>query len=651
MDASKKKTAGTGEAVTFRRYRDGDSEHRPWREHVVEQDTSYKCPTYVHRTSPCQASCPAGEDIRGWLNMVRGKDKPPAGLSWQEYAFRHLTEANPFPAVMGRVCPAPCQDGCNRNEVEDFVGINSVEHFIGDWALANNLKFPKPEHETGKRIAIIGSGPAGLGAAYHLRRMGHACVIFESAPALGGMMRYGIPGYRTPRDMLDGEIQRILDMGVEVHLNTRVGVDIPLDQLKREFDAVFVGIGAQSGKPLGIPGDEAPNCLSGIDFLRAFNDGRLRYVGKRVIVVGGGDTAMDVAAVARRLGHIQHSHDLPKPEAAILGYTEHDVATIAHREGAEVVIAYRRAVEEMPATKHEVASVTREGVQIMACVAPVSAVRGPDGRATALRVIKVDWVKGKMVPQEGSEFDIPCDLIVSAVGQGGDMTGLESLDNGKGLMNADKFYQAPGQAGVYLGGDIIKPHLLTTAIGHARIAAETINHQLTEGNPGRRPKIDVHHFDLLNAMRETGHGPEPYDHRPEWGTDSAKFALHNYEDRAAAELIHADRLFLGHFRYTPRLLREELMLDPDSVLGHFSDRLMGLEEKAARTEADRCMSCGMCFECDNCVTFCPQLAVKKTNKRDYAFGRYVYTDYSACIGCHICADVCPSGYIQMGLGD
>jgi len=645
MDTSKK------EGITFRRYQDGDNNHKPWRKQVFVQDTSYKCPTYVHRTSPCQGSCPAGEDIRGWLNITRGTEKPIAGMSWQEYAFRRVTETNPFPAVMGRVCPAPCQDGCNRNEVEDFVGINSVEHFIGDWALANKMKFPMPEHETGKRIAIIGSGPAGLAAAYHLRRMGHSCIIFESSPLLGGMMRYGIPGYRTPRDMLDGEIQRILDMGVEVRLNTRVGVDISLEQLKKDYDAVFVGIGAQSGKPLGIPGDEAPNCISGVDFLRAFNDGRLRYVGKRVIVVGGGDTAMDVAAVARRLGHIQHSHDLPKPEAAILGHTEHDVATIAQREGADVIIAYRRAVEEMPATKHEVASVTREGVEIMACVAPVSAVIGSDGRATALRVIKVEWVKGKMIPLADSEFDIPCDLIVSAVGQGGDMTGLESLDNGKGLISGDKYYQVQGQAGVYLGGDVIKPHLLTTAIGHARIAAETINHQLTEGNPGLRPKVDVHHFNLLNAMRQTGHEPEQYNQSPAWGTDAAKFALHNYEDRAAAELIHTDRLFLGHFSVTPRILRDELMLDPDSVLGHFDDRLMGLEEKSARAEADRCMSCGMCFECDNCVVYCPQLAVKRTSKKDYDFGRYVYTDYSKCIGCHICADVCPTGYIQMGLGE
>ncbi len=648
-DPAKPTTSET--ALTFRRYREGDSEHLPWRDQIFVADASHQCPTYVHRTPPCQASCPSGEDVRGWLNIVRGTDKPPAGMAWQEYAFRRLTQANPFPSAMGRVCPAPCQTGCNRNEVEDFVGINSVEHFIGDWALAHGLKFPRPERETGKKIAIIGGGPAGLACAYQLRRKGHACTVFEANPQLGGMMRYGIPGYRTPRDVLDGEIQRIVDMGVEVRLNTRVGRDVSLADLQRDFDAVFVGVGAQSGSPLPVPGAEAPNCISGVAFLRAFNDGRLRYVGNRVVVVGGGDTAMDVAAVARRLGHIKHGAGLAKPEHAVLGQLEHDVATVAQREGAEVTVAYRRPVEQMPAARHEIEAVTREGVHIMTCVAPVSVVRGADGRATALRVVKVDWVNAKMVAQPGSEFDIPCDLIVSAVGQAGDLSGMEHLDNGTGLISADKLFRVPNHRGIFVGGDVIRPHLLTTAIGHAWIAAESIDHEIAGADPSRRPKVDVHHFNLLSALRQVGHEPVPYDHQQAWGTDQAEFAVHNFEDRSSAEIIHADRLFLGHFTHTPRRHRDETAIGPEDVLGHFSERLHGLSEADAKVEADRCMSCGVCFECDNCVVFCPQTAVKRSKKSDYAFGRYVYTDYSLCIGCHICADVCPSGYIQMGLGE
>ncbi len=255
---------------TFRRFEDGETEIEDWNADIALHGDSPICPTYVHRTPPCQGSCPSGHDVRGWLSIVRGLDKPQGDTPWQEYAFERMTMSNPFPAVMGRVCPAPCQDGCNRNELEDFVGINSVEQYIGDWALEKKLAYKKPEKESGKHIAIVGSGPAGLAAAYFLRLKGHACTIFESYSELGGMMVFGIPGYRVPRTVLSGEIQRIIDLGVEVKLNTRVGTDISVEQLEKDYDAVFWGIGAVAGKPLPIPGADAPNCVDGILFLRAF---------------------------------------------------------------------------------------------------------------------------------------------------------------------------------------------------------------------------------------------------------------------------------------------------------------------------------------------------------------------------------------------
>ena len=272
----------------YRRYKDGEAfDDFDLEEKIFQQDHSYKCPTYVHRTPPCQGSCPAGEDIRGWLNIVRGIEKPPSeldakDLGWAEYAFRRATDANPFPAIMGRVCPAPCEDGCNRNEVEDRVGINAVEHFIGDFALEKKLPLHRAAEFTGKKVALIGGGIASLTCAYQLRRMGHACTIFEARAQLGGMMRYGIPGYRTPRDVLDGEIQRVIDMGINVELNTKVGVDIQLSELESAYDAVFFGLGAQGGSPLPIPGAAAAtNCISGISFLDAFNDGRLNLTARR----------------------------------------------------------------------------------------------------------------------------------------------------------------------------------------------------------------------------------------------------------------------------------------------------------------------------------------------------------------------------------
>ena len=636
--------------LTFRRYQDGDETYQRWSEDIFNEDTSYKCPTYIHKTPPCQGSCPSGEDIRGWLQIVRGIEKPSAGMSWQEYAFRRSTNANPFPSMMGRVCPAPCQEGCNRNEVEDFVGINSVEQFIGDHALEEGLGFEKPEHESGKQVAIIGGGVAGMAAAYQLRRRGHGATIFDERAELGGMSRYGIPGYRMPRDVMDGENQRIIDMGVELHMNTRVGRDISFAQLEKDYDAILLAIGAQQGRTLNVPGGDAPNCVSGVAFLAAFNEERMHFTAGKVVVIGGGDTAMDVISVARRLGHIKNPHENDRPEAIIRNLTAHDVATTASREGSEVLLIYRRPIEQMPAAEHEVVTAEQEGVKIRGSLAPVELVLGEDGRATALRVIEVDWTDGKMTEKQGSEFDIECDLVVPAVGQSGDLSGLEEFDNGRGLIDADKFYQVPDKPGYFVCVDIVRPHLLTTAIGQASIAVDSIDRYLGSEEYDRRPKVDVHHFNLLDKLRETSLEPEQYSSQQEWGTDDAGYAVHNYEDRSQQEIIPHDELFLSHFPFTPRNQRLETGVNADEVLGSFEERFQGLDEAQAQAEAERCMSCGMCFECDNCVIYCPQDAVLRTPKDQATMGRYVYTDYDRCIGCHICAEVCPTGYIKMGLG-
>jgi len=638
------------EKPTFRRYADDDHEYTNWSEDIFNEDTTYKCPTYVNRTPPCQGSCPSGEDIRGWLQIVRGIEKPPADMPWQEYAFRRSTDANPFPSIMGRVCPAPCQDGCNRNEVEDYVGINSVEQFIGDQALAAKLSFAKPDKESGKQVAIIGGGVAGIAAAYQLRRLGHGATVFDEREELGGMTRYGIPGYRMPRDVMDGEIQRILDMGVETRMQTRVGRDISFEQLEQDYDAILLAIGAQQGRTLNIPGGDAPNCVSGVAFLAAFNEGRMQQTANKVVVIGGGDTAMDVVSVARRLGHINSPHEGDRPEAVIRDLTAHDVATTAKRDGSEVLLIYRRPIETMPAAEHERITAKKEGITLRGSLAPKELIIGEDGRATALRVIEVEWADGKMTEKEGSEFNIECDLIVPAVGQSGDLTGLEAFDNGRGLIDSDKFYQVPDKPGYFVCGDIVRPHLLTTAIGQAAVAVDSIDRYLSSEEPDRRPKVDVHHFNLLDKLRETELAPEDYDHSQDWGTDASGYAVHNFEDRSQQEVIPHDMLYLGHFPYTARNKREETGVGADEVLGHFEERFRGLDEEHVRAEAERCMSCGMCFECDNCVIYCPQDAVKRTPKDTSTMGRYVYTDYDRCIGCHICADVCPTGYINMGMG-
>jgi NADPH-dependent glutamate synthase beta subunit-like oxidoreductase len=634
---------------TFRRYQDGDDQPDHWKQDVVVDGESFTCPTYVHRTPPCQGSCPSGHDIRGWLTIVRNMDKPAGDLTWQAYAFQRMTVSNPFPSVMGRVCPAPCEDGCNRNEVDESIGINSVEQFIGDWALAQKLTLAKPGKETGKRVAIVGGGAAGLAAAYFLRLKGHACSIFEEYHELGGMMVFGIPGYRTPRNVLEGEIKRITDMGVKVKLNTRVGRDVSIEQLEKEYDAIFWAVGAVVGRSLPIPGADAPNCVDGMSYLRAYNEKRLQYLTGRTLVIGAGDTAMDVVAVARRIGNIRHHTEKDRPENVILGFTVHDVASVAKRQGGDVWIVYRRPLSKAPATKHELDAILREGVEFHDGLAPLEVIQDKHGRATALRVQPVEWKDGTMV-NKGEPYNIECSMIVSATGQSGNYAGLEALDNGHGSIDADKLYQVKGRLGHFVGGDAIKPHLLTTAIGHASIAVECIDRYVNKENIPKRPKVDSHHFELLDELKQRQLEPRHYDHLKEWGTDNANYAVHNYEDRSHSEIIPHNELYLGHFEYEPMNRRKEAMITADQVLGNFAERFEAIDEEKAIKEANRCMSCGMCLECDSCVIYCPQNAIFRVKNDQHAIGRYVDTDYSRCIGCHICAEVCPSGYIKMGLG-
>jgi glutamate synthase (NADPH) small chain len=637
--------------LTWRRFEDGENEWDAWGDKIFREDTSYKCPTYINRTPPCQGSCPSGHDIRGWLAIVRGQEKPVEGMDWQQYAFERAVDANPFPSVMGRVCPAPCQDGCNRNEVEDFVGINAVEQYIGDNAIEKGYKFA-PGADTGKKVAVIGGGPAGMAAAFQLRRMGHGVTVFEKDSELGGMMRYGIPNYRIPRDKLQAEIQRILDMGVEAKTGVKVGVDFPVADIEKEYDAILWALGCQNGRGLPIDGWEGtPNCVSGVAYLKAFNEGRMKVTGENVVCIGGGDTSIDVISVARRLGS---NGAAGNPEDVIKDTSlNQDDALATSAKPAAATLTSLFTKDKMFAAQHEIHDALHEGCEILDGVMPLEVILGADGRATGLKVCDCTMDGMTPVPTEGTERVLKADLIVSAIGQGGDMEGLSDLANDRNLIDADKFYQVPGKPGHFVAGDIIRPHLLTTAIGQAGVACESIDAFITKKTLEKRPKVDVHHFDLMTKLKEVSLMPEAYDKSQGGlrGTDGAKFAVHNYDDRSQHEVVPADDLFLGHFSFTPRLLRSEDVPSSEEVLHHFKERMSGLNDDQAKDEAKRCMSCGMCFECDNCVVYCPQDAVFRVERDESTTGRYVDTDYSKCIGCHVCTDVCPTGYIQMGLGE
>jgi Pyruvate/2-oxoacid:ferredoxin oxidoreductase delta subunit len=299
----------------------------------------------------------------------------------------------------------------------------------------------------------------------------------------------------------------------------------------------------------------------------------------------------------------------------------------------------------------------REGVNIYKGIMPLEIITDETGRATALKLVECTMEGGIPTPVEGGEeTTIEADLIVSAIGQFTDLDGVEAVGNDKNSIDADQFYQVPNKPGHFVAGDVIRPHLLTTAIGHASIAAESINNYFNNTKLRRRPKVDKHHFDLLDKLSEYEMAPTSFKDTMEEdmrGTDTMNYAVHNFDDRSEHEIIDSSELFLGHFEKVDRNLRVEEVPSDTEVLGHFMERMKGLDDEIAEKEADRCMSCGMCFECDNCVIFCPQDAVFKVKRgigKPSVLGRYVDTDYNRCIGCHVCADVCPTGYIEMGLG-
>jgi Pyruvate/2-oxoacid:ferredoxin oxidoreductase delta subunit len=483
--------------------------------------------------------------------------------------------------------------------------------------------------------------------------MGHASSIFEQHPELGGMMRYGIPGYRVPRDKLGAEIQRILDLGdIDVRCNTKVGSDVTVEQLEADYDAILWTVGCWNGRGLFVDHwDSTPNCVSAVDFLEAFNKGTMKYTAPRIVCVGGGDTSIDVVSVSRRIGTLANYAE--KPEDAATGKLVH--GDVGEKVPATVTLTTLFPLNQMTAAPHEVQDALHEGVTILTQVMPKELVLDANGRATGLKVVEC-VVKGN-VPQAkegGAEFTIEADLIVSAIGQFGKLDGFEALNNGRNQINADAQYQVPGKPKHFAAGDVVRPHLLTTAIGQASIAADTINQFLRAEEIKKRPKVDKHHFDLLNKLQEAGLEPTSFDETKSEdlrGTSDAKYAVHNYDDRAKSVIVRSKDLFLGHFPPVARHIRTEDVPSSEEVLGHFAERMNSLAEGDAVAEAKRCMSCGMCFECDNCVIFCPQDAVYRVPKKQATLGRYVATDYSRCIGCHICADVCPTGYIEMGLGE
>jgi len=412
-------------------------------------------PIYLDLLPPCNNACPAGENIQAWLAKVtEGDDRG---------AWEILVQDNPMPAVHGRVCYHPCETSCNRGKLESPVSIHAVERYLGDLALAERWPYPKPIKSTGRRVLVVGAGPAGLSCAYHLRRLGHSVVIHEAGPVAGGMMHFGIPAYRLPRNILDGEVARIIDMGVELVLNHKVA-DLDEEMKAGKFDAAFLAIGAGLGKKTAIPSRDAGKILDAVSFLKDVEMGETPKLGRRVAIYGGGNTAMDAARVARRLG-------------------------------VEPLIIYRRDRDHMPAHDFEAEEALEEGVKIHW----LRTIKSIEGGQIQVEVMKLDD-DGR--PQPTGEVEtLDADDLILALGQETDTSflrhveGLEFQEDGVVLVDPSMM---TGHPGIFAGGDMSpSERTVTIAVGHGKKAARNIDRYLRQDKTVAPPKKSIAELERL----------------------------------------------------------------------------------------------------------------------------------------------------------
>jgi NADPH-dependent glutamate synthase beta subunit-like oxidoreductase/Pyruvate/2-oxoacid:ferredoxin oxidoreductase delta subunit len=494
-------------------------------------------PVYVEATAPCRAACPAGEPIARWIERAR--------LGDYASAWALIRQENPFPAIMGRVCAHPCESACNRGHHDGAVAINALERFVGDWGLDHgapaDFEITRPE-----RVAVVGGGPAGLSCACHLSRLGYRVHLFEAQPGLGGVLRYGIPEYRLPRAVLDREIDLAIGSGVEILTRRRLGENLSWNSL-RSYDAVFVAIGAAVPLPLGVPGEEMRGIGDGLSFLRLVNSGATPPLGTRLVVVGGGSTAMDVARSARRLG-----------------------------VGSVTVLALE-ARGEMPALPEEVTQALAEGVEIMngfgvsAFAGTAEGVSGVVARPAALTRDETGAVRPRF--EAGRSLRLEASSVLLAIGQRADLSALPpGFAGDRGLIVVDAGGATPS-GNVFAGGD-------------AASTERTVTHAIAAGTRAARG---------IHARLSGRQVPREWAHR--------------FTEDTPTHVVDFKEINCAHFTSARRAGQRER--PAAQRVRSFVETVGALGETTARAEMARCFTCGHCTLCDTCFLVCPDMAIHR----------------------------------------
>ncbi|MCX8022248.1 MAG: NAD(P)-binding protein [Syntrophorhabdaceae bacterium] len=550
---------------------------------------SSRKPLYVEKTSPCRVGCPVGNDISRAFYLASKGDL--------DGALKVFREENPLPGVCGRVCYHPCESLCNRKEFDSSINIRGFERFLADNGRMN-IAEEMAKTRKKERVAIVGSGPAGLSAAYHLVRLGFPVTVFEAMAEPGGMLMYGIPAYRLPRDVLKREIDYIKALGVEIKTNTRIGKDIDLASLKREYQALFISVGAHKAQGIGVEGEDLSGVMDGIGFLRDVHLGKRIRLNRRVIVVGGGNTAIDCARVARRKG------------------------------AKEVTIIYRRSMTEMPALKEDIEWAQREGVKIMVLTAPKRIV-GTENKVSSIECIRMELGepdgtgRPRPIPISGSEFVLPADVVISAVGQSPDLGFLD--DSGisitkRGVIETS-FVTGTNVDGIFAGGDSSgNKAYVADAIASGKMGAFAIKCYLE----GEDVQKEVEKYRIMDGSSISfGHILSPETHKAD-----------------LRSTVPYEKLNTLCFQREKREDNPEILKPYRAVRG-FGETVGSLNREGMDREIKRCFKCGTCTQCDLCFLLCPDISIVK-NEDGYGTKK----DY--CKGCSICATSCPRNVIEIG---